>query len=69
MLVISRRDQERFFIDVAGERIVVQVIEIVRGNRVRLGINASKSVAIYREEIAPAERPAVLPLPDPPRAV
>jgi carbon storage regulator len=47
MLRITRRAGERVIID--GETIV-EVLE-VRGQTVRLGIDAPRSVSIYREEI------------------
>lgn len=49
MLVLSRKMYEKILIN-DGE-IVVSVVEI-RGDKVRLGIEAPKSVPIHREEIA-----------------
>jgi carbon storage regulator len=49
MLVLSRRFQEKIFI---GENIVITIVEIVPG-RVRLGIEAPRDVAIYRQELMP----------------
>lgn len=51
MLVLTRRLSERIFI---GENIVLTVVEIDR-NRVRIGVEAPRDVAIYRDEIAPPE--------------
>ena len=48
MLVLSRFRDEKILID--GGRIVVTVIDI-RGDKVRLGIDAPKDVAIDREEV------------------
>lgn len=47
MLVLSRRPGEQIVI---GEGIVVTVIE-VRGNKVRLGIEADKKTAVHRREV------------------
>jgi carbon storage regulator len=47
MLIITRRPGEKVMI---GDDIVVEVIE-VSGSSVRIGIDAPKSVRVYREEI------------------
>jgi carbon storage regulator len=47
MLVLSREVDERIMI---GDDITIQVIEI-RGDKVRLGIEAPKDVRVDREEI------------------
>ena len=47
MLILTRRINERIFI---GEDITLCVIDI-EGNRVRLGLDAPKNVAILREEV------------------
>lgn len=52
MLIITRRAGEKVMI---GDDIVVHVIEIV-GNSVRVGIEAPRSVPVYREEIWNAVR-------------
>jgi len=49
MLVLTRSVNERLLIGENGE-IVVKVLS-VRGNQVRLGIEAPKSVPVHREEI------------------
>jgi carbon storage regulator len=68
MLIITRRSGEKIML---GDEIVVHVMEIV-GNSVRIGIQAPRSVPVYREEIwnavreenrAAADAPAELPLP------
>lgn len=61
MLVLTRKRNQRINI---GDDIVVTVLE-VRGDQVRLGIEAPKHVAVQREEIClqaraePGERRAV----------
>lgn len=47
MLVLSRRANESIVI---GGEVVVTVLE-VRGDQVRLGIDAPKSVTVHREEV------------------
>lgn len=47
MLVISRKPGEKLFI---GDEIVVTVLE-VKGNRVRLGIDAPADVPLLRSEL------------------
>ncbi|WP_437191833.1 carbon storage regulator CsrA [Planctomicrobium sp. SH527] len=54
MLVLSRKKNESIVID---ERIVITVVEI-RGDKVRLGIEAPRDVAIHRQEIYDALRAA-----------
>ena len=70
MLIITRRSGEKIML---GDDIVVHVMEIV-GNSVRVGIQAPRSVPVYREEIWNAVReenraaadsaPADLPVPE-----
>ena len=47
MLVLSRKKNERIVID---DKIVVTVVEI-RGDKVRLGIEAPRDVPVHRREI------------------
>lgn len=47
MLVLSRRANESLMI---GDDVVVTVLE-VRGDQVRLGIKAPRSVPVHREEV------------------
>lgn len=47
MLVLSRKKDEKIMI---GESITLMVIEI-RGDKVRLGIEAPRDVAVHREEV------------------
>lgn len=48
MLVLSRKKLERLLI---GNDIVVTVVD-VRGDKVRLGIEAPTNVPVHREEVA-----------------
>lgn len=50
MLVLSRKRDERIVI---GGDIVITVVEI-RGDKVRLGIEAPKDVPVNRQEVADA---------------
>lgn len=50
MLVLSRHTSERILI---GDSISIMVIEI-RGDKVRLGIEAPKDTPVHREEVARA---------------
>ncbi len=47
MLVLSRKKNESIVID---ENIVITVVEI-RGDKVRLGIDAPKEVPVHRREV------------------
>ena len=47
MLVLSRKKQEQIVID---EDILVTVVDI-RGNKVRLGVDAPKDVPVHRKEV------------------
>ncbi len=47
MLIITRRPGEKIML---GDDIVVEVMEIA-GNTVRIGIQAPRSLPVYREEI------------------
>jgi carbon storage regulator len=52
MLIITRRPGEKVMV---GDDVVVHVLEVV-GNSVRVGIEAPRSVPVYREEIWNAVR-------------
>ena len=52
MLIITRRQGEKIML---GDDVVVHVMEIV-GNSVRIGIEAPRSIPVYREEIWNAVR-------------
>jgi carbon storage regulator len=73
MLMMTRRAGQKI---VLGDGIVIEVVEVA-GNTVRLGVDAPRSVPVYREEIwtavraeneAAATAPASLPTapPQPP---
>lgn len=47
MLILTRRVGETLMV---GDEVTVTVLG-VKGNQVRLGVNAPKSVAVHREEI------------------
>ena len=57
MLVLSRRPRERIIIGEGVNRVVVTVVEIDH-YRVRLGIEADKSVPVFREELLDDAPPA-----------
>lgn len=50
MLILTRRVGESLKIDLGAEVITVTVIG-VKGNQVRLGVDAPKHIAVHREEI------------------
>jgi carbon storage regulator len=52
MLVLSRKRDERIVI---GDNIVITVVE-VRGDKVRLGIEAPTDVPVHRQEVLEAIR-------------
>ena len=47
MLILTRRIGETLMV---GDEVTVTVLD-VKGNQVRIGINAPKSVQVHREEI------------------
>jgi len=59
MLVLSRKINESILI---GDRIKITVVGL-RGNLVRIGIEAPGDVSIMREELLDADAPAVSPRP------
>ena len=65
MLVLSRHRDESIMI---GDEIVVTIVDI-RGDKVRLGINAPSSVPVHRQEVFDAiQREAQQNSVDPPAA-
>ena len=74
MLIITRKPGEKIML---GDDVVVHVMDIV-GNSVRIGIQAPRSLPVYREEIwnavkeenqaAAAALPGALPSPARPAA-
>ena len=63
MLIITRKPGEKIML---GDDVVVHVIELA-GNSVRIGIQAPRSLPVYREEIWDAlrqESHAAAPPPD-----
>lgn len=50
MLVLSRKCNERIVVDLNGETVTIEVLQ-VKGGRVRLGIDAPSQVAVHREEL------------------
>jgi len=59
MLILSRRPNESLMI---GDEVTVTILG-VKGNQVRIGIEAPSDVAVHREEIynrIKTEKPAVL---------
>ena len=57
MLVLSRKLGEKIFI---GENICITVVDIDRG-KIRLGIEAPRTVPIFRQELLPVTAPAAEP--------
>ncbi len=50
MLVLSRKCKERIIVDLNGETVTIEVLQ-VKGGRVRVGIDAPSQVAVHREEL------------------
>ena len=58
MLVLSRKKNERVVIN---DNIVVTVVEI-RGDKVRLGVEAPSEISVYRQEVYDAIHKNGVPL-------
>ena len=61
MLVLSRKRDERIVI---GDNIVITIVD-VRGDKVRVGIEAPADVPVHRQEIADALKRNASPPPQP----
>ena len=64
MLVLSRKKNECIVID---DKITITVVEI-RGDKVRLGIEAPTDIPVHREEVYEAIRGRLVPNLDDPKA-
>lgn len=51
MLVISRKCEERIVLELEDGRIIDLVITEIRGDKVRLGIDAPRTIRINRKEL------------------
>lgn len=65
MLCITRTHGEGIVLDVKGERIVVHVLDIQGGRRVRLGFEARRDVTIMRSELVGGRNGADSKSPEP----
>ena len=50
MLSLSRKNGEQLILNVEGETVVVQICKI-SGNRVKIGVQASREVDVRRAEL------------------
>jgi len=55
MLVFSRKENESFVIGDGPTKVVLTVVQIERG-KVRIGIQADKSIPIFRQELVDGSR-------------
>jgi carbon storage regulator len=55
MLVLSRKANESIIIGTGPDKITVVIVEI-RGDKVRMGIEAPKEVPVHRQEVYDAIR-------------
>lgn len=62
MLVLSRQRDESIII---GDNIIITIVDI-RGDKVRLGIQAPKEVTVHRQEVYEAIKRELTPPPPPP---
>ena len=50
MLVVTRRKNDSVLLLVGSEKVEIKIVYVERGN-VKLGVNASKKVKVYRKEL------------------
>ncbi|MBP86471.1 MAG: carbon storage regulator [Planctomycetaceae bacterium] len=50
MLVLSRKCSERVVLNLNGETVTIEVLQI-KGGRVRIGFDAPDQIAVHREEL------------------
>lgn len=50
MLVVSRKNDQKIIIGTGKDAIEIMVVQI-RGDKVRIGVQAPKDVPVHREEI------------------
>lgn len=50
MLILARKQEEDLIIGQPGQEVIVRVVEI-RGDKVRLGIEAPRDVPVHRREV------------------
>ncbi len=65
MLVLSRKCSERIVVELNGETVTIEILQI-KGRRVRVGVDAPGQVAVHREELwsrLAAERRTLRPAP------
>lgn len=55
MLVLARKKLEKIIITVGNRQVIITVTEI-RGDRVRLGFDADRDIAIDRREVLDRQR-------------
>lgn len=53
MLVLSRKKEESIIVTAGGERIEIVIVDI-RGDKARIGVEASQYVTINRKEVQDA---------------
>lgn len=58
MLVLSRHKNESIIIELPEGKIIEMVVVGIRSDKVRLGINADKSISVNRKEIYERKRDA-----------
>ena len=51
MLILTRRVGEKLIVDLGDDQTITFTVLGVKGNQVRVGIDAPRSVPVHREEI------------------